>query len=101
MQNASGEMQTLTPARAFWVTRPGHGEIREEPLPPPGPGDLVVRAEFSGISRGTEALVFGGHVPASEYSRMRAPFQAGEFPAPIKYGYASAGIVEDGNSDWL
>ena len=93
-------MQTLTSARAFWVTRPGHGEIREEPFPSPGPGDLVVRAEFSGISRGTEALVFGGHVPVSEYGRMRAPFQAGEFPGPIKYGYASAGVVEAGDPEW-
>ena len=93
-------MQTLTSARAFWVTRPGHGEIREEPLPTPGPGDLVVRTEFSGISRGTEALVFGGHVPASEYSRMRAPFQAGQFPGPIKYGYANTGIVEGGDPEW-
>jgi threonine dehydrogenase-like Zn-dependent dehydrogenase len=93
-------MQTLTSARAFWVTRPGHGEIREEPLPPLGPTDLMVRAEFSGISRGTEALVFGGHVPTSEYSRMRAPFQAGEFPGPLKYGYSSAGVVENGDPEW-
>src|SRR5688572_11860124 len=97
MQNATGGMQTLTSARAFWVTTPGRGEIREEPVRPPGPGELLIRAEYSGISRGTEALVFGGHVPVSEYSRMRAPFQAGEFPGPIKYGYSSAGVVEDGD----
>jgi threonine dehydrogenase-like Zn-dependent dehydrogenase len=51
---------------------------------------------YSGISRGTEALVFEGRVPVSEYQRMRAPFQAGEFPGPVKYGYASVGCVEDG-----
>src|SRR5215212_5455136 len=96
MQNATGGMQTLTSARAFWVTAPGHGEIREEPLPAPGPDDVLIRAEFSGISRGTEALVFGGHVPASERERMRAPFQSGEFPGPLKYGYSSVGIVEQG-----
>ena len=55
-----------------------------------------MRALFSGISRGTEALVFQGRVPASEHQRMRAPFQAGAFPAPVKYGYASVGIVEQG-----
>ena len=94
-------MQTLTPsARAFWVTTPGQGEIRDELLPPIGPGDVLVRAEFSGISRGTEALVFGGHVPASERHRMRAPFQSGEFPAPVKYGYSSVGIVEHGDPAW-
>jgi NADPH:quinone reductase-like Zn-dependent oxidoreductase len=86
-------------ARAFWIVAPGRGEIRAEPLPAPSPGDVVVRALFSGISRGTEALVFQGRVPASERQRMRAPFQAGEFPAPIKYGYASVGRVEQGRAD--
>src|SRR5256885_2298382 len=83
-------------ARAFWVAEAGRGEIRSEMLPPASPDDVVVRALFSGISRGTEALVFQGRVPQSEYSRMRAPFQAGEFPAPVKYGYASVGVVEQG-----
>jgi len=55
-----------------------------------------VRALYSGVSRGTETLVYRGEVPASEYERMRAPFQAGAFPAPVKYGYASVGEVEDG-----
>jgi threonine dehydrogenase-like Zn-dependent dehydrogenase len=62
---------------------------------------VEVRALFSGISRGTEALVFRGHVPASEYERMRAPFQIGDFPAPVKYGYASVGLVERGPRELL
>lgn len=82
-------------ARAFWVAAPGRGEIRGETLRPAA-DDVVVRAVFSGVSRGTEALVFQGRVPASERARMRAPFQAGEFPAPVKYGYASVGVVERG-----
>jgi threonine dehydrogenase-like Zn-dependent dehydrogenase len=56
---------------------------------------------YSGISRGTEALVFQGRVPVSEYGRMRAPFQAGSFPSPIKYGYASVGQVEQGPRDLM
>jgi 2-desacetyl-2-hydroxyethyl bacteriochlorophyllide A dehydrogenase len=86
-------------ARAFWVAAPGRGEIRDETLPAPSAGDVVVRALFSGVSRGTEALVFEGRVPASEHERMRAPFQAGAFPAPVKYGYASVGEVERGPGD--
>jgi len=82
--------------RAFWVAAPGRGEIRTEPLATPADDQVVVRTLYSGVSRGTEALVFGGHVPASEWQRMRAPFQAGSFPAPVKYGYASVGIVEHG-----
>ena len=58
-----------------------------------------MRALYSGISRGTEALVFHGRVPASEHVRMRAPFQAGGFPAPLKYGYASVGRVEHGSRE--
>lgn len=83
-------------ARAFWIAAPGAGEIRPEPLRHPEPGDVMVRAVYSGISRGTEALVFRGEVPASEAARMRAPFQAGDFPAPVKYGYISVGVVETG-----
>ena len=82
--------------RAFWVVAPGHGEIREEQLPARREGDVTVRTLCSGISRGTELLVFEGRVPPSEYERMRAPFQAGEFPSPVKYGYSSVGIVEEG-----
>ena len=83
-------------ARAFWVTAPGRGEIRGEVLATPSGNDVVVQALYSGISRGTEALVFEGRVPPSEWGRMRAPFQAGEFPAPVKYGYSSVGRVVGG-----
>jgi NADPH:quinone reductase-like Zn-dependent oxidoreductase len=86
-------------ARAFWVASPGRGEIRPETLRSPLPDEVVVRTLYSGVSRGTEALVFGGRVPPSEHERMRAPFQSGSFPAPIKYGYASVGLVERGPGD--
>ncbi|WP_163648556.1 zinc-binding alcohol dehydrogenase [Modicisalibacter sp. 'Wilcox'] len=90
-------MPTST-ATAFWTLTPGHGALREESLPAPGEDEVRVRARYSGISRGTEALVFNGEVPPSEHQRMRAPFQAGDFPGPVKYGYASVGVVEDGPS---
>jgi 2-desacetyl-2-hydroxyethyl bacteriochlorophyllide A dehydrogenase len=83
-------------AHAFWVVAPGRGEIRRESPAPPSASDVVVRTLFSGISRGTESLVFHGRVPPSEYQRMRAPFQQGDFPAPVKYGYANVGRVEEG-----
>jgi NADPH:quinone reductase-like Zn-dependent oxidoreductase len=68
-------------------------------LPALGQGELLIRARASAISRGSETLVFRGEVPQSEWSRMRCPFQEGEFPAPVKYGYAVAGIVEDGPAE--
>jgi len=83
-------------ARAFWVRAPGIGEIRPTVLPDPGPDEVLVRTVCSGISRGTESLVFRGEVPTSQYSVMRAPFQEGEFPGPVKYGYLNVGVVEQG-----
>jgi threonine dehydrogenase-like Zn-dependent dehydrogenase len=83
-------------ARAFWIIGPGRGEIRPVSVPEPGDGDVLVRTLYSAISRGTEALVFRGAVPPSEYRRMRAPFQTGDFPAPVKFGYINVGFVERG-----
>lgn len=83
-------------ARAFWILEPGHGAISDTPLPDLGPGDVRIAARYSGVSRGTESLVFEGAIPESEYGRMRAPFQDGDFPAPVKYGYANVGVVESG-----
>jgi threonine dehydrogenase-like Zn-dependent dehydrogenase len=88
-------------ARALWTTGAGQAEIRGEPVPAAAPGEVTVRTLESGISRGTEALVFGGRVPESEWARMRCPFQAGDFPFPVKYGYAAVGIVEDGPPERL
>lgn len=83
-------------ASAFWVTGPGRGEIRPERLPARGPGEALVETRFSGISRGTETLVFSGRVPESQYGAMRAPHQTGSFPGPVKYGYSNVGRVSEG-----
>ncbi|HVV07783.1 zinc-binding alcohol dehydrogenase [Amycolatopsis sp.] len=83
-------------ARAFWFKSPGECEIRAAALPARGAEDVLVRTLFSGVSRGTETLVFSGGVPESQYTVMRAPFQEGEFPGPVKYGYLNVGVVEEG-----
>jgi threonine dehydrogenase-like Zn-dependent dehydrogenase len=87
---------SLDDTLAFWIATPGHGELRREAVPAPGALEATVRTLYSGVSRGTEAIVFGGHVPPGEYARMRAPFQAGEFPGPVKYGYINVGVVIQG-----
>ncbi|MGW3647447.1 dehydrogenase [Streptomyces sp. NPDC000878] len=83
-------------ARAFWLRSLDHGEIRDVELPAPGEGEVLVRTLWSGVSRGTETLVFRGGVPVSQYAAMRAPFQEGDFPGPVKYGYLNVGVVEEG-----
>lgn len=84
-------------AKALWYCARGQAEIRQESVGPPRAGEVRVRALYGGISRGTEALVLAGRVPQSEYERMRAPFMAGDFPFPVKYGYATVGRIEDGS----
>ena len=69
-------------ARAFWTVASGRGEVRGETLPVPGADEVLVEAAWSAVSRGTEALVFNGRVPKSEFLRMRCPLQVGDFPAP-------------------
>ncbi|MDN4599144.1 zinc-dependent alcohol dehydrogenase [Leifsonia virtsii] len=81
---------------AFWTERPGAGALRTEALRAPAAGEVLVRTLHTGISRGTETTVFGGRVPPSEYERMRAPFQEGDFPGPVKYGYLNVGRVQEG-----
>jgi NADPH:quinone reductase-like Zn-dependent oxidoreductase len=83
-------------AHAFWLRSPGQGEIRALSLPAPERDEVMVRTLRSGVSRGTETLVFRGGVPPDQYAEMRAPFQEGDFPAPVKYGYLNVGTVEEG-----
>lgn len=88
-------METNT-ARQFWIQSPGRGEIVAAELAPRQEGEVLVRTLYSGVSRGTEALVFRGEVPDSQRETMRAPFQDGDFPGPVKYGYSSVGEVVEG-----
>jgi threonine dehydrogenase-like Zn-dependent dehydrogenase len=87
-------------AGAFWLGSPGSGEIRTVAVPSPGDGDVLIRTLYSGVSRGTETLVFRGGVPESQHQVMRAPFQEGDFPGPVKYGYLNVGVVEQGPPGW-
>ena len=88
-------------ARGLWFESAGQATLRETALPPLQDGEALVQMLFSGISRGTERLVFSGRVPPREFARMRAPFQDGEFSFPVKYGYCAVGTVDEGPAQWL
>ena len=88
-------------ALAFWLREPGTGEIRAETLRAPTDDEVLVRTLYTGVSRASEALVFRGGVLPSQFTVMRAPFQEGDFPSPVKYGYLSVGVVDAGPSDLL
>jgi len=98
---ASQDANVDMAARALWYVAPGEAAILPVTLPALGPGQARVKTLFSGLSRGTERLVFTGRIPPSEYETMRAPMQEGAFPYPVKYGYCAVGIIADGPKDWL
>jgi len=88
----------MADAVSFWIAAPHRVDLRRAPLPALAPGHVRVQTIYSGISRGTERLVHSGGVPPNEYSRMRAPFQAGELPGPVKYGYCAVGRIVAGDA---
>ncbi|MBY0561578.1 zinc-binding alcohol dehydrogenase [Hyphomicrobium sp.] len=88
-------------ARALWYVKPGIAEVRPERLSPPSPGEARIATEYSAISRGTERMVALGEVPQSEWARMRAPLQAGDFSFPVKYGYSATGVVTAGSEKFF
>lgn len=83
-------------SKALWYVAKGRAELRDEPVATVAAGELRVRARYGAVSRGTERLVFEGRVPETEFERMRAPFMGGAFPFPVKYGYSTVGVVEEG-----
>jgi threonine dehydrogenase-like Zn-dependent dehydrogenase len=82
--------------RALWYVRAGECALNRAELPERQEHEALVRMLWSGISRGTERLIFNGRVPESECERMRCPGQEGDFPFPVKYGYCAVGVVESG-----
>lgn len=86
-------------AQALWYVAPGKAELRPATIGDLGANGVLVRTLYSGLSRGTERLIFEGKVPEMEWSRMKAPAQEGEFPFPVKYGYSAVGVVEEGPAD--
>jgi threonine dehydrogenase-like Zn-dependent dehydrogenase len=88
----------MSDAISFWIASPQRVELRRASLPPVAPGHVRVQMRYSGISRGTERLIYSGGVPPSEFARMRAPFQAGDLPGPVKYGYCAVGRIVAGDA---
>ena len=92
------DMAVKDGAQAFWSLGDGRGEIRAVALAAPGPDEVLAETVYSAVSKGTESLVFRGGVPESEWERMACPFQEGQFPGPVKYGYAAVARVTGGTA---
>jgi len=92
----NGSVPRRGEARALWYVTRGKADLRPVVLSRPASDEALVRTLWTGLSRGTERLVFQGRVSMAESERMRAPAQEGDFPYPVKYGYSAVGIVEEG-----
>lgn len=80
-------------ARRLTYTSAGNARLESVNLSELEDDQVMVKTRFSGISKGTESLVFHGNVPTSERDRMQCPHMAGEFGFPISYGYSCVGEI--------
>src|SRR3954464_203082 len=83
-------------AEAVWFGAAGRVEIRDEPLASLAPDQVRIRALASGVSAGSELLVYRGHAPRDLPPDL--PTIAGDFGFPVKFGYASVGRVVEAGS---
>ena len=81
---------------AVWFDGPGHVEIRQEPVASVGPNQVRIEALVSGLSAGSELLVYRGQVPRD--LPPDPPTIGGDFSFPVKFGYASVGRVVEAGS---
>lgn len=71
-------------AKALWIPSPGVAELRAEEVRPPAPHEITVRAIASGISSGTEMVLFRGQGPPGQ--EMTPSTCEGSWTLPVKYG---------------
>lgn len=84
---------TFLVARQLWFTGPRQVGIREQALPSPGAGELLVKTECSALSAGTELLVYRGQLPQQMPLDANLSALKGASAYPLQYGYASVGRV--------
>lgn len=69
--------------------------LADEDLGELGPNQCCVRTVLSGISAGTELLVYRGQWPEGISVDQTITKLAVDFTYPLKYGYASVGVVTE------
>jgi 2-desacetyl-2-hydroxyethyl bacteriochlorophyllide A dehydrogenase len=87
-----------TRARAVRFVAPYQVEVADVAVRDPGPGDVLVHTEFSGISGGTEMLAYRGELDSSLPKDETLGALAGSFAYPFTYGYSAVGTVEASRS---
>ena len=87
--------------KSYWIDKKNKGYFKSGEISSINSNELVVKTLFSGISYGTEKLVYSGKVPNSQKNLMKCPYQEGNFGNDIKYGYINVGKVVDGDKSYL
>ncbi|CCQ35536.1 oxidoreductase (homolog to zinc-containing alcohol dehydrogenase / threonine 3-dehydrogenase) [Natronomonas moolapensis 8.8.11] len=91
--------------RAVCFTGPESVEVRTEPVPEPGAEEVLVRTERSGVSPGTEMLLYRNEVPSEMRADETIEALEGTFSYPLRYGYAAVGRIaavgEAVGEEWL
>ena len=85
-----------TTAQAVQFTAPHEVRIAPAKLPAPGPGEVLVKTSYSGISAGTELLAYRGQLNPSTALDETLDSLSGSFAYPFSYGYSAVGVVEQG-----
>ena len=88
-------MKTLN-AKSFWIKGKNDSYIKSHNVSLPKKGEVLIETIYSGISYGTEKVVYTGSVPKSQLNLMRCPHQEGNFGTDVKYGYMNIGKVIQG-----
>ncbi|MBT7227097.1 MAG: zinc-binding dehydrogenase [Gammaproteobacteria bacterium] len=82
-------------ARQLYFVKPQQVEIREQQLPSLQPGQVLIKNLYSGISAGTEMLVYRGQLPQDmTLDAGLAAFEQQKIDYPLQYGYACVGRIE-------
>jgi 2-desacetyl-2-hydroxyethyl bacteriochlorophyllide A dehydrogenase len=84
--------QNLAP-RVLYFTAPYQVAVREECLPHPAPGQVLVQTVVSAISPGTELLIYRGQAPTDMPADETITALSGALAFPLRYGYAAVGRV--------
>jgi len=82
---------------SFWINKKNNSCIKKHIIDAPGKSEALIKTIYSGISYGTEKIVYTGDVPKSQRELMRCPYQMGDFGSDVKYGYINVGKVVKGS----
>ena len=84
-------------AESFWIKKRNASFIKKHSISIPQKNQALIKTIYSGISYGTERIVYSGSVPKSQRDLMKCPHQEGDFGGNIKYGYMNVGKVIEGS----